>query len=159
MLQIPSSSLSLHPAQPEALPGRLGDVLTPACPGPSLGSPLGGTSPENCPRHISGRPPIQMPELHRLALVDSSERRLYFQTTRSLRETPDILLRKLSRLPTAHDQRWSWLLLYRFQGSRKPTHKGTERELFLTSERQITVVKTSHRYVLCLYLETFLPTL
>ena len=45
----PGHFLQLFWEDPKAFPGQLGDIVTPACPGSSPGSPPGGTCQEHLP--------------------------------------------------------------------------------------------------------------
>ncbi|XDV13813.1 hypothetical protein PO909_002140 [Leuciscus waleckii] len=55
----------------------MGDIVPPACPRSSPGSPPSGTHPEHLPRKASRRHPEQMPEPPQLAPLDVEEQRLY----------------------------------------------------------------------------------
>ena len=47
---LPGHFLQLFREDPKAFPGQLSDIVTPACPGYSLGSPPSGTCQEHLPR-------------------------------------------------------------------------------------------------------------
>ncbi|KAK0140195.1 hypothetical protein N1851_022893 [Merluccius polli] len=49
--------VQLFPGDPEAFPGQPRDIVSPVCPGSSLGSPTSGTCPEHLTRKLSGRHP------------------------------------------------------------------------------------------------------
>ncbi|KAK3574391.1 hypothetical protein QTP86_006581 [Hemibagrus guttatus] len=74
---IPRHFLQLFWRDPKAFPGHLRDIVSPACPGSSLGSLPGGTCPEHLPRKMSRRHPKQMPEPPQLSPFDVEEQRLY----------------------------------------------------------------------------------
>ncbi|MEQ2302368.1 hypothetical protein AMECASPLE_006172 [Ameca splendens] len=50
----PRHRLQLLRGEPDAFPGQLRDIVPPACPGPSLGPPPGGTCLEHLPREGDG---------------------------------------------------------------------------------------------------------
>ncbi|KAK3535221.1 hypothetical protein QTP70_004776 [Hemibagrus guttatus] len=68
---------SLFRRDPEAFPGQPRDIVSPACPGSSLGPLPGGACPENLPRETYRRHPKQMPEPPQLPPFDVEEQRLY----------------------------------------------------------------------------------
>ncbi|KAK0151551.1 putative nuclease HARBI1 [Merluccius polli] len=53
----PSYFVQLFLGDPDAFPGQPRDIVSPACPGSSLGSPTSGTCPEHLTREASGRHP------------------------------------------------------------------------------------------------------
>ncbi|KAK3543987.1 hypothetical protein QTP70_032746, partial [Hemibagrus guttatus] len=69
--------LQLFRRDPEAFPGQPRDIVSPACPGSSLGPLPGGACPEHLSRETSRRHPKQMPEPPQLAPFDVEEQRLY----------------------------------------------------------------------------------
>ncbi|KAK3563988.1 hypothetical protein QTP86_006243 [Hemibagrus guttatus] len=69
--------LQLFRRDPEAFPGQPRDIVSPACPGSSLGPLPGGACPENLPRETYRRHPKQMPEPPQLPPFDVEEQRLY----------------------------------------------------------------------------------
>ncbi|MED6236714.1 hypothetical protein ATANTOWER_013294 [Ataeniobius toweri] len=74
-----------------APPGQPRDIVPPACPGLSPGSPPGGTCLEHLPREASRRHPIQMPEPPELAPLYVCPSRMAELLTLSLRESPATL--------------------------------------------------------------------
>ncbi len=74
---LPRHLLQLFQEDPKAFPGQPSDVVTPACPGSSPGSPPGGTCLEYPPREAYKGHLIQMPEPPQLAPLDVEEQRLY----------------------------------------------------------------------------------
>ncbi|KAM8748088.1 uncharacterized protein AB9X84_015870 isoform 2-T4 [Acanthopagrus schlegelii] len=74
---LPGHFLQLFREDPKAFPDQLGDIVTPACPGSSSGSPPGGTCQEHLPREASRGHPKQMPEPPQLAPLDVEEQRSY----------------------------------------------------------------------------------
>ncbi|KAK3572117.1 hypothetical protein QTP86_022195 [Hemibagrus guttatus] len=64
---------------PEAFPGQPRNIVSPACPGSSLGPLPGGACPEHLPRETSRRHPKQMPEPPQLSPFDVEEQQLYFE--------------------------------------------------------------------------------
>ncbi|MEQ2203637.1 hypothetical protein XENOCAPTIV_001639, partial [Xenoophorus captivus] len=108
----PGFPLPIHLGQlvhgnPKAFPGQPRNVVLPACPGSSSSPPPGGTCPEHLTKEVSRRHPNQMPEPAQVAPLDVEKqhreepRKLpsfspYLTLlTLSLRESPDILQRKL----------------------------------------------------------------
>ncbi|KAK3507793.1 hypothetical protein QTP70_000403 [Hemibagrus guttatus] len=69
--------LQLFRRDPEAFPGQPRDIVSPACPGSSLGPLPGGACPEHLSRETSQRHPKQMPEPPQLPPFDVEEQRLY----------------------------------------------------------------------------------
>ncbi|KAK0149249.1 Zinc finger BED domain-containing protein 1 [Merluccius polli] len=70
---LPSHFVQLFPGDPEAFPGQPRDIVSPACPGSSPGSPTSGTCPEHLTREASGRHHNQMPEPPHLASLNAEE--------------------------------------------------------------------------------------
>ena len=62
---------------PGHFPGQLGDIVTPACPGSSSGSPPSGTCQAQLPREASRGYLKQMPKPPQLAHLNVEEQRLY----------------------------------------------------------------------------------
>ena len=59
-IPLPRHFLQLFREDPKAFPGQPSDIVTPACPGSSSGSPPGGACQEHLPRKASRGHPIQM---------------------------------------------------------------------------------------------------
>ncbi|XDV34781.1 hypothetical protein PO909_004908 [Leuciscus waleckii] len=74
---LPKHFLQLFRGDTEAFPGQPGDIVPPACPRSSPGSPPGGTCLEHLPRKASRRHLEKMPEPPQLAPLDVEEQRLY----------------------------------------------------------------------------------
>ncbi len=74
---LPRHFLLLLRGVSEAFPCQSGDIIPPACPGSSQGSPPGGTCPEHLPKKASRRHLEQMPKPPQLAPLDVEEQRLY----------------------------------------------------------------------------------
>ncbi|CAM4549908.1 unnamed protein product [Leuciscus chuanchicus] len=74
---LPRHFLQLFRGDTEAFPGQPGDIVPPACPRSSPGSPPGGTCLEHLPGKASRRHPEKMPEPPQLAPLDVEEQRLY----------------------------------------------------------------------------------
>ncbi len=72
---LPRHFLLLLWGDTEAFPGQSGDIIPPACPRSSLGSPPGGMRLEHLPRKASRRHPEQIPEPPQLAPLDVEEQR------------------------------------------------------------------------------------
>ncbi|KAK3507331.1 hypothetical protein QTP70_014461, partial [Hemibagrus guttatus] len=69
--------VELFRRDPEVFPGQPKDIVSPACPGSSLGPLPGGACPEHLSREMSRRHPKQMPEPPQLPPFDVEEQRLY----------------------------------------------------------------------------------
>ncbi|KAI3359201.1 hypothetical protein L3Q82_002718 [Scortum barcoo] len=69
--------LQLFQGDPEAFPGQLRDIVSPACPGSSPRPPPGGTCLEHHPREASRRHPKEMPKPPQLTPLDVKEQQLY----------------------------------------------------------------------------------
>ncbi|KAK3523278.1 hypothetical protein QTP86_028469 [Hemibagrus guttatus] len=76
-LPLPRHFLQLFRRDPEAFPGQLRDIVSPACPESSSGPLPGGACPEHLSRETSRRRPKQMPESPQLPPFDVEEQRLY----------------------------------------------------------------------------------
>ncbi|XDV29368.1 hypothetical protein PO909_032505 [Leuciscus waleckii] len=95
---LPRHFLQLFRGYTEAFPGQPGDIVPPACPRSSPGSPPGGTCPEHLPGKASRRHPEKMPEptsMWRSSGSTLSSSRVTELLTLSLRDRPATLRRKL----------------------------------------------------------------
>ncbi|KAK3574723.1 hypothetical protein QTP86_015383, partial [Hemibagrus guttatus] len=84
---------------PEAFPDQPRDIVSPACPGSSLGPLPGGACPEHLPRETSRRHTEQMPKPPQLSPFDMEEQRLYSELLPGSR-TPYPISKGAPRHPT-----------------------------------------------------------